>query len=439
MAPTMSTTPRFLAVDRDVIQHPVERRGFVTVPLDYARPQAETIDIFYRLIPRHGRTVDDPGAPVIVVINGGPGIPASFYRPLDFDYVANAPRQPGAFDRFAFLLRDYRVLLVDQRGTAGLSAPLDLDDPDLDADLVARLFSSDVLARDYLAAIEAAIPAGEPFYIIGQSYGGMPGMQYLALPNTRVPNGIVFSSSALPFEDPIATGIGRRTEQLRLNLHLRSAVPDIAERLERTRAHLAAVGVEPWRLDGLYTALGKDVTGVWEPALTERLGAICAQTRAEILHDFVGGLEDTNLLNYILSSANFTPGHTDRTLAAHTSEQVPLEPWMLDENRLLMRTGQDGSWRQELIARMDAAPPAATAFPSLDALKAGLARTQALFTAADDDAFVPRDRYREHVALFEVPGHTALETLPGGHHAIFLEAGYHALRAWATGPAAKTR
>ena len=80
-----------------------------------------------------------------------------------------------------------------------MSAPLDLDDPDLDADLVARLFSSDVLAQDYLAAIEAAIPAGEPFHIIGRSYGGMPGMQYLALPNARVPNGIVFSSSALPF------------------------------------------------------------------------------------------------------------------------------------------------------------------------------------------------------------------------------------------------
>lgn len=417
-------------VDRAILDHPLERRGFVNVPLDPHDPALGTLDVFWRLLPPHGGSADDATKPIVLVINGGPGMPASFYRPLDFDYAANAPR-PGQLDRFKHLLADYRVLIADQRGTDGGSAPLDMDDPSLDAGLVARYFSADAHARDYGAVIEAVVPEGEPFYIIAQSYGGMPGMQYLGAPELRRPRGIVFSSSALPHEDALGMNLGRRREQLRLNLALRAAVPDIEARLGAVRAHMRAEGVDPGKLNGLYTFLGKGVDGEWEPGLVKRLDKILGQTGEEIARDMAEGQEEPSLLNYILSCINFTAGYTDRTLALDARQRVPFEPWMLDETWILLETGQDGGWKQALVAGLDASPPPMTPVPSVAALRAALATTQALFTAADGDAFVPAGSYLASVEKFLVPGHTEVRTLPGGHNAIFLEAGYEALRAWA--------
>lgn len=161
-----------------------------------------------------------------------------------------------------------------------------------------------------------------------------------------------------------------------------------------------------------------------------RLDKILGQTREEILADIEAGQEAPNLLNYILSSVNFSPGHTDRTLAALTSREIPFESWMIDENVMIMETGQDGSWRQELIRRFDANPPPATPIPSLSALREAIAGNQVLFTAADNDAFVPAEGYQRAVEKFTVPGHTELRTLPGGHSAIFMEKGYETFVEW---------
>jgi len=419
------------SVDPKVQAHAVERRGFVTVPLDYGSADGPTLEIFYRLIPAHGTSATDMSRPVVVVINGGPGIPASFYRPLDFDYAASEPG-PG-FDRFKYLLATHHVLIADQRGTDGQSAPLDMDDPTIDPHLIARYFSSDSHALDYLAVIDHVLPAGVPYYIIAQSYGGLPGMQLIAQRHRRRPAGIIFSSSALPFEDPLTQMRHRRREQLRLNLHLASVASDIAQRLERVRSHLRALGLDPGLTHGLYVLLGKDVPGVWEPALVARLDKMAGQTREQILADVEAGLESPSLLNYLLSSANFSPGWTDRTLAAQGTNEIPFEPWMIDEHEMLMRTGQDGTWRAALVDGLDIAPPAATPFPPLAELRAALGENRVLFTAADNDAFVPGDNYRETVAPFLVAGHTEVRTLPGGHHAIFLEAGYRAFVEWTGG------
>lgn len=419
---------RHKPVDPNVIHHDVERRGFLAVPLDYDKPEGAKIELFYRLIPAHGSTADDRTKPVVVVINGGPGIPASFYRPLDYDYKTNSMPH-GGLDRFKYLLQSFRVLIVDQRGTDGCSAPLDVDDPALDPDYIGRYFSSDSHARDYRAVIDLLIPEGDRFFVIAQSYGGMPGMQFLAHPGRRA-NGVVFSSSALPFEDPVQSMLWRRREQLRLNLHLREVVPDIAERVGRVQAHYKALDLDPGLLHGLFVLLGKDVPGVWEPSVVERLDKILGQTRGQILADVEAGQEAPNLLNYILSSVNFSPGYTDRTLAILGSREIPFESWMIDENVMLMQTGQDGSWRQDLIARFDEHPGTPTPFPSLETLREAIGKNQLLFTAADNDAFVPAEGYRKVVERFSVPGHTEMRTLPGGHSAIFLEKGYEVFVEW---------
>src|SRR5206468_2685464 len=80
----------------------------VSVPLDHARPDGEQITLF-------AREVADPEGrekPFLVFFQGGPGFEAA--RPT------GSPRGPGWLDR---ALRDYRVLLLDQRGT-GRSTPV---------------------------------------------------------------------------------------------------------------------------------------------------------------------------------------------------------------------------------------------------------------------------------------------------------------------------
>ena len=423
----------FKPVDRGVLSHSVERRGFVEAPFDHARPDGPKIPVFYRLIPAHGAAVDDPSRPIIVVINGGPGYPSSAYRPLDYDYADLDSPKNGPLDRLKYLLRSYRVLLIDQRGTNGGSVPLDMENPAIDAHGIARWFSSDSQARDHLAVIESVIPPGEPFFMIAQSYGGMVGMQYLSLTaaGARKPKGIVFSCSALPYEDVLASSLARRAEQRKLNLELRETVPDIEARLAKVRAHLKSLELDPGLTGGLYGFLGKGVKGAWEKTIVDHLAKMLAQSREEIVKQNKENSGEVNLLNYVLSSCNFTPGETDRTIAARTSELIPYEPWMIDENWVIMQAGGGVAWREAFVSAMDRNPPPATPFASAEELRAAIAGNSVLFTPADNDAYVPAENYVREIAKFQVPGRTSIRRLPGGHSAIFLEEGHRAFREWA--------
>src|SRR3954451_7394029 len=80
----------------------------VSVPLDHARPDGDRITVFAREVAEP----DGRGKPFLVFFQGGPGFEAA--RPT------GRPRSPGWLDR---ALRDYRVLMLDQRGT-GRSAPV---------------------------------------------------------------------------------------------------------------------------------------------------------------------------------------------------------------------------------------------------------------------------------------------------------------------------
>ena len=436
----MTATPPFpfKSVPAGMLEHSLERRGFVDAPFDHAEPAGASIPLFFRLIPAYGRRHDDPSRPIIVVVNGGPGIASSAYRPLAFDYGNPGAPGNGSLDRFKHLLHSYRILLVDQRGTDGLSTPLDMTDPSIDADGIARWFSSDSQARDYRAVIEAVIPKEEPFFMIAQSYGGMVGMQYLSLTlaGARRPRGVVFSCSALPYEDVLASSLARRTEQLKLNFELRAAVPDIEARLAKVRAHLEKLALDPGLVNGLFGFLGKGVTGIWEKGFTAQLEKMLGQTREELVKAAKENFGEVNLLNYILSSSNFTPGETDRTIAAVTSARVPYEPWMIDENWVTMQAGGGIAWREAFVAAMDRKPPPPTPFDSVERLRAAIALNRVLFTPADNDAFVPAESYVEAIAKFEVPGRTSVRRLPGGHNAIFLEEGHRAFNEWAASLAA---
>jgi pimeloyl-ACP methyl ester carboxylesterase len=133
------------------------------LPLDHAAPDGPTITVF-------SREVADPdgGAkPYLVFLQGGPGGEAT--RPT-------AP--PSGWIKRA--LQDYRVLLLDQRGT-GRSTPVgDIpgETPAAQAEYLTH-FRADSIVRD-CELIRAELGV-DRWSILGQSFGGFCSMTYLSI------------------------------------------------------------------------------------------------------------------------------------------------------------------------------------------------------------------------------------------------------------------
>ena len=135
------------------------------MPLDHARPGGERLTVFAREV----AGLDGRDKPLLVFLQGGPGHEAS--RPT------RLPNGPGWLDR---ALEDFRVLLLDQRGT-GRSSPVGAvpgATPQAQADHLA-LFRADAIVRDAELIREAL--GVERWSILGQSFGGLCAMTYLSL------------------------------------------------------------------------------------------------------------------------------------------------------------------------------------------------------------------------------------------------------------------
>lgn len=135
------------------------------VPLDHADPDGETISVF-------ARELADPDGrerPFLVYLQGGPGFEA--FRPTV------APLGPGWVKR---ALVDFRVLMLDQRGT-GRSTPVGTLDgmaPPQQAEYLTH-FRADSIVRD-AEWIRRALSV-ERWSVLGQSFGGFCVMAYLSI------------------------------------------------------------------------------------------------------------------------------------------------------------------------------------------------------------------------------------------------------------------
>jgi pimeloyl-ACP methyl ester carboxylesterase len=134
------------------------------VPLDHDAPGGETITIFTREVAAPaGRD-----RPYLLFLQGGPG------------YEAARPTSPptGWIKR---ALRDYRVLLLDQRGT-GRSTPVGAvlpgDTPEAQAAYLTH-FRADAIVRD-AEAIRQELGI-DRWSVLGQSFGGFTAMHYLSV------------------------------------------------------------------------------------------------------------------------------------------------------------------------------------------------------------------------------------------------------------------
>ena len=133
-----------------------------TVPLDHAAQDGETITVFTREVAAPG----GEDRPYLLFLQGGPG------------FEASRPTAPATgWQKRA--LKEYRLLLMDQRGT-GRSSPVG-GIPGETADAQARYlshFRADSIVRD-AEAIRQELGI-ERWSILGQSFGGFCAMTYLS-------------------------------------------------------------------------------------------------------------------------------------------------------------------------------------------------------------------------------------------------------------------
>jgi pimeloyl-ACP methyl ester carboxylesterase len=148
----------------------VRTRGLVltehefSIPLDHSRKDGERITVFAREV----AAPDGMARPFLVFFQGGPGNESP--RPTRF------PSGPAWLDR---ALRDFRVLMLDQRGT-GRSSPIGslpgLSPQEQAAYL--KHFRADSIVRD-AEWIRRELGV-ERWSILGQSFGGFCALTYLS-------------------------------------------------------------------------------------------------------------------------------------------------------------------------------------------------------------------------------------------------------------------
>jgi pimeloyl-ACP methyl ester carboxylesterase len=168
----------------------------LTVPLNHARPDGDTITVFVREARHAGK--EDADLPYLLFLQGGPGSPAA--RPTGLEQWIHRATQ------------DYHLLLIDQRGT-GRSTPAmsqtlaRLGSPRAQADYL-KLFRADSIVRD-AELVRAELGGAEPWALLGQSYGGFCSTTYMSI----APEGVreAYITGGLPPLDRSADDVYRAT------------------------------------------------------------------------------------------------------------------------------------------------------------------------------------------------------------------------------------
>jgi pimeloyl-ACP methyl ester carboxylesterase len=168
----------------------------VEVPLDHARPDGPTLAVYAREVRSVERPADD--LPWLLFLQGGPG--------------GASPRPITRTGWIAEAVKDYRVLLMDQRGT-GRSTPVTdrtparFPDPETLADYLSH-FRADAIVGDS-EILRAQVAGGARWTTLGQSYGGFCTLTYLS----QAPEGLdkCLITGGVPGVSATADDVYRRT------------------------------------------------------------------------------------------------------------------------------------------------------------------------------------------------------------------------------------
>ncbi len=138
------------------------------LPLDYTNPSGEQISVFAREIVAAGKEAAD--LPMLVYLQGGPG--------------SAAPRPTENSGWWKRALQEYRVLMLDQRGT-GRSTPVlpqtmaHFPSAQAQANYL-KHFRADNIVRDAERIRVELLGEGSQWSVLGQSYGGFCVVHYLS-------------------------------------------------------------------------------------------------------------------------------------------------------------------------------------------------------------------------------------------------------------------
>ncbi len=198
------------------------------VPLDHRRPDGERISVFAREVTAAGR--DSSHLPWLIFFQGGPG--------------SGSPRPVARGGWIGRAVAEYRVLLLDQRGT-GLSTPVTprtlakRGSPQEQADYL-KHFRADAIVRDAEYIRGLLLGPEEKWSVLGQSFGGFCVTTYLSF----APEGLreAFLTGGLP---PLHHGpddVYRATyKRVRgKNQQYFARYPEDRERAAAIMAHLAS-------------------------------------------------------------------------------------------------------------------------------------------------------------------------------------------------------
>jgi len=166
------------------------------VPLDHDDPSGEQIEVFAREVVTAGDA--PPDLPWLLFLQGGPGF--------------GGPRLSGRSSWLDRALSGYRVLLLDQRGT-GRSTPVTRHaiaarGSARDQARYLSFFRADAIVAD-AELIRRRLTGGEPWAVLGQSFGGFCTVTYLS----KAPEGLreAFITGGLPGLTATADEVYRAT------------------------------------------------------------------------------------------------------------------------------------------------------------------------------------------------------------------------------------
>jgi pimeloyl-ACP methyl ester carboxylesterase len=366
------------------------------VPLDHASPDDAKITVFAREVVAPDK--ESAELPWLVFFQGGPGFGSP--RPLS---------RSGWLKR---ALEDYRVLLLDQRGT-GHSAPVNyqtlsrLGSPQAQADYL-KHFRADAIVQDAEWIRRELLGEDGRWTCLGQSYGGFCLLRYLS----AAPQGLkeVIFTGGLPPLDLSADDVYRATYRrvLEKNQRYYKRYPDdagraraIADFLIGHKVRLPGGGIlSPRRFQQLGIAFGasdgfEKVHYLLEEAFVD--GAI----GRELSYAFLRGFENafsfqTNPIYAILHEAIYCQEEASNWSAERVRAEFPqfelssdapvcftgemVYPWMFDEFEYL-RPLQEAA---EILAAYDGWPR----LYDVDALEANTAPCAA--AVYYDDMYVER-------------------------------------------------
>lgn len=243
------------------------RDHFFTVPLDYGKPDGETLTVFAR----EYRTADGAEKPWLLYLQGGPG--------------GKGSRPPRVSGWMAEALKHYRVLMLDQRGT-GLSTPINRQTlaqrgaPGAQAQYLRYFRAPDIVAD--AEAIRAALGSA-PWVTFGQSFGGFCTLTYLSF----APEGLagsMITGGIPPLQGP-ADQVYHATYQ-----RMRARNREYFRRFPKDQETLASI-YRRVRRDDIFLLDGSPLT----------VG------RVQALGMYLGGNTRIDMLHYIFEEA-FIPG-----------------------------------------------------------------------------------------------------------------------------------